>query len=283
MPARPSELITSYPRPLEAIVLKALAKDKSHRFASARELFEALALALPQAFQAGFESHVAHYLDELIGTLGAETKTRLRVARRALDEVHKGSPTAPGATDPASFTSLRALVVDAGAPATLASTTETHRTPLSSSSSELQPSTPARHGTRAALLPIAITAVVVGAIVAFIGPRWSKWNDRSSAVPPMQELAPATAHPPSIARVPVAPLPSASAPAARASADTTPATVSPRRAPASSRRSDSTPRARRTPERAKTSAVAPSPPAADLGTPPSAPPSSIRDPLQKRL
>ena len=47
--------------------MKALAKDNEQPFCHARELFDALARALPQAFQPGFESDVAEYLEELIG------------------------------------------------------------------------------------------------------------------------------------------------------------------------------------------------------------------------
>ena len=59
-PIPPSEWVENYPPALEQIVLKALNKPTRARFADARELFEALAQAVPQAFQPGFESEVAH-------------------------------------------------------------------------------------------------------------------------------------------------------------------------------------------------------------------------------
>ena len=285
-PARPSELFANYPRSLEAIVMKALAKDRHSRFASARELFDALALTLPRAFQAGFESNVAEYLEQLIGALGSESKARLRLAQRSLDGIHKGSTTAPGSADPASATSLRALVVDAGAPsAQVASASETRGTLVSSSSSGLRPPSAPRLRARARVLPLLTAALAVAAVAAFIVPRWSRWNGNHSAgrapAPAMtagRALEPPTTSPP--IAPPIAPPPSASASPERANASAAPA---PPLTSAKARPSDSVRRVRHPPARIKNSAVTKSTPTDNIATPPpSAPPSPTQDLLQKR-
>jgi hypothetical protein len=136
--SRPSELIENYPPELERIVLKALSKSSSDRFADAREFFEALAQAEPRAFHLGFESEVARYLESVLGDRSAESKARLRTAQQMIDASKE--PTAQGGeSNPASVASLRALVVDAGAPRAQELSSKTHVTLPLHGVEELQP------------------------------------------------------------------------------------------------------------------------------------------------
>jgi hypothetical protein len=160
-PIPPSEWVENYPPALEQIVLKALNKPTRARFADARELFEALAQAVPQAFQPGFESEVAHYLEELLGDRCAESKARLRVAQQVLD-VAKEPTVASSEPNPASAASLRALVVDAAAPATKASSAaQTHITLASGGVDELRPGRASRDRARLKWLLSAIVVLAV--------------------------------------------------------------------------------------------------------------------------
>jgi serine/threonine-protein kinase len=140
-PVPPSKLIEDYPPELERIVLKALSKSIGDRFSDARELFEALAQAEPGAFQPGFESEVASYLESVLGDRSAESKARLRTAQQTIDASKE--PTVRGnESNPASVASLRALVVDAGAPDAPELSAKAHVTLPSQGVEELRP--PAR-------------------------------------------------------------------------------------------------------------------------------------------
>ncbi len=62
----PSHIVPSYPRALEAVVLKATAKDQKQRFASADELFRALD-QLPSEIRASSDEDVGAYVRKLSG------------------------------------------------------------------------------------------------------------------------------------------------------------------------------------------------------------------------
>ena len=276
-PGRPTELYASYPPALEKVVLKALSKDKNERFAHARELFEALARAVPQAFQAGFETTVARYLEQLLAQRSSESRARLRMAQRVLDGLLKEASTAPSMSDPASIGSLRALVVDAGTqnlPA--ASTTETHRTQLSSSSSELRLA-PQRRWRRLKRVGPALAMLALALSAGLIVLRLPLWKNDHGRVPgPASAPIAAPALEPAIASLPPAPVPSAStAPVepARAAAPepTTPKNL--RSSPARLRR--------RLPARGQSAASALPAPSATT-TPNVGAADAFRDPLEKR-
>jgi serine/threonine protein kinase len=83
--APPSTFVEGYPLELERIVLKALARDPTERFATAAEM--ALAIELFAADSGGLAStgEVAAYLQELLGVRGAKRRETLRKALQDID------------------------------------------------------------------------------------------------------------------------------------------------------------------------------------------------------
>jgi serine/threonine protein kinase len=92
----PSQIVPSYPRALEAIVLKATAKDKQQRFASADELFRALD-QLPAEIRASSDEDVGAYVRHLAGAELEERRKQLRLAlERSGEERSVRTLTLPG-------------------------------------------------------------------------------------------------------------------------------------------------------------------------------------------
>ncbi len=83
--APPSSFLADYPSELEAVVLKALAKDPEQRFVSAHEMLSALQHALPSALAAGFETDVAEFLKGMFGAQSLERRAAIRNAQQELD------------------------------------------------------------------------------------------------------------------------------------------------------------------------------------------------------
>jgi hypothetical protein len=81
-PRPPSELVPSYPRALEAVVLRALEKEPEARWRTAQDLLAALTAAVPEAFQEGFEARVAECMSEVFGARGVERLEALSEAQR---------------------------------------------------------------------------------------------------------------------------------------------------------------------------------------------------------
>jgi serine/threonine-protein kinase len=84
-PARPSELVPLYPKALEDVVMKALARDRNNRFESAHEMMLALEQALPQEVQANSERNTEVFLRRLFAKRIAERKDALKNALLAAD------------------------------------------------------------------------------------------------------------------------------------------------------------------------------------------------------
>jgi len=105
-PAPPSTLVADYPAELEAVVLKALAKNPDQRFSSANELLTALEKAMPRPLEASFQVQVAEYLAQLLGTRATARRTALRTAQERADRQRGGvsSSTSQG--------TLRAIAID---------------------------------------------------------------------------------------------------------------------------------------------------------------------------
>ena len=275
-PARPSELVLGYPPELETVVLKALSKDKNDRFAHARELLEALARAVPQAFQAGFETTVAAYLEQLLAERSSESRARLRRAQRALDGLPKEATTASSASDPSSVGSLRALVVDAtiqDPPAAAAA--ETHRTELSSSSSSsaLRPVPQRRWRWQKQVRP-ALLMLAVALSAGLIARRLPLWENPHAQVPapasaaiaapaPRSAIAPPPTPPANASTAPVEPARAVPEPRA-ANSRSNPARLRPRLPPRSQSAASALPVASNTPAPNASAAV------------------GFRDPLEKR-
>jgi tRNA A-37 threonylcarbamoyl transferase component Bud32 len=269
-PKRPSELVEAYPPLLEPIVLKALNKEADCRFADARELFEALAQAVPEAFQPGFESEVASFLEQVVGDRGAESKARLRVAQQALDAAGKESTAVSAEPDLASIASLRALVVEAGEPTAQArSAGKTHTTLASQGLDELRPRRYTRDPGRFKLL---LSAIAVLALVGSLAVRSSLRNgSESAAQAPAPAATVAEARKPALA--PMMSVPSARPPSAVPAASVVEAS-----------NEKSANKVRRTVPRSRVHALARPPPVATAARPSATTiaPSATRDPLANR-
>jgi serine/threonine-protein kinase len=82
-PAYPSALAPTYPRALEAVVMKALARDRDERFASAQEMVLALEQALPATVTANAEKNTEAFLRKLFAKRIAERHEALQAALKA--------------------------------------------------------------------------------------------------------------------------------------------------------------------------------------------------------
>lgn len=87
-PVRPTEIDPKYPRELESVVLKALAKNKEERWGSARDFLSALQLAVPEAFAPGMDHEVVEYLHTL---LCDRMLKRRRLIQRAEERLESSS------------------------------------------------------------------------------------------------------------------------------------------------------------------------------------------------
>lgn len=76
----PSAFVEDYPEGLEAVVLKALAKNRDDRYSSAAELLEALESAVPNAFGPNGDRYTVEYLQELLKPRMEERRSTLRMA-----------------------------------------------------------------------------------------------------------------------------------------------------------------------------------------------------------
>lgn len=105
-PTPPSAFLPDYPAELEAVVLKALAKNPDQRFSSANEMLTALERAMPGPLEASFEVQVAEYLKQLFGSRTTERRTALRVAQERVDQLRAES------SSQISLGTLRAIAID---------------------------------------------------------------------------------------------------------------------------------------------------------------------------
>ena len=81
----PSEVVPGYPRALEQVVLKALVRDRKERFASAREMMEALEAALPAADRVTGERETEPLLRRFFESRIAERAMAMNAAFRHAD------------------------------------------------------------------------------------------------------------------------------------------------------------------------------------------------------
>jgi serine/threonine protein kinase len=105
-PTPPSAFLPDYPADLEGVVLKALAKNPEHRFATANDMLTALEAAMPGPLEASFDVQVAEYLQWLFGARAAERRTALRVAQERVDQQRAESASS------ISVGTLRAIAID---------------------------------------------------------------------------------------------------------------------------------------------------------------------------
>jgi eukaryotic-like serine/threonine-protein kinase len=98
---RLSTLLAGFPKELEVVLDKALARDPARRWASADEMLVALQQAVPEAFVPGIQPKLRLYLDQLLGERARERKAALRLAQENVDR-----------SKAQSCGSLRALTLD---------------------------------------------------------------------------------------------------------------------------------------------------------------------------
>ena len=108
-PLRPSRLVPNYSRTLEAVVMKALEKERSRRWPSAEEMRLALQRGVPQAFELGFENQLRVFMSDTVGERATRKREALRRAELVVDA--GGSDEGSGASS-ISATSLRAIAID---------------------------------------------------------------------------------------------------------------------------------------------------------------------------
>ena len=80
----PSKVVPSYPAELEAVIMKALEKDRDKRFASANEVLKALD-KLPEELRATTDHDVGVFVQNLLGTRREEKKRALTEALERAD------------------------------------------------------------------------------------------------------------------------------------------------------------------------------------------------------
>jgi serine/threonine protein kinase len=86
----PSKLNRHYPLSLEAVVMKALAKNPDERFASAHELQRALDMALPASQRLTTDAEVGAFMHNLLSERLEQRKAVLKTALRLADERAQG-------------------------------------------------------------------------------------------------------------------------------------------------------------------------------------------------
>ena len=82
----PSKFVPNYPASLEAVLLKALAKDKHQRFASASEFLRALDQCLPAAERANTDEDVGAFILKLFSNKREESRAALAEALALADK-----------------------------------------------------------------------------------------------------------------------------------------------------------------------------------------------------
>jgi serine/threonine protein kinase len=82
----PSRVVANYPPSLEAVVLKALAKNANNRYATASELQRALYLCLPPAERLNTDEDIGAFIRELFGKRREESRTALADALELADK-----------------------------------------------------------------------------------------------------------------------------------------------------------------------------------------------------
>lgn len=109
---RPSLVLPTYSRTLEAVVLKALEKERERRWPSAEEMRLALERGVPQAFGLGFEPQLRRFMADLAEVRALRKREALRRAEAAADKYGAHGPSVPDSIPAPSVGSLRAILID---------------------------------------------------------------------------------------------------------------------------------------------------------------------------
>ncbi|MCA9593280.1 MAG: serine/threonine protein kinase [Myxococcales bacterium] len=125
-----------YPKPLEAVVMRALERDPDKRFQTAAELEAALDRVFPPTVPRVRTEDVGKFVTAMLGERGEERRTALRDAIRQADERAASGETLSSPTASRAMGELGTTVGTAppGSPAALALSSGIGHTPLSTSS-----------------------------------------------------------------------------------------------------------------------------------------------------
>ncbi|MGE0325203.1 MAG: protein kinase [Polyangiaceae bacterium] len=184
----PGRIVEDYPVELEAIVMRALAREPNERFQTAHELLSALERAAPEWLEGSFEVSVAGYMRALLGDQAALRRAELKRAQADLD---RELPEPTLSSSSGSYSSLRAITLDPVPGATAEpSDGESESGSLKSggallSAQALAPTKPSGRRGRAVFALLG-TCVVVAALAWFWGRSASREDEPVSAavVPP---------------------------------------------------------------------------------------------------
>lgn len=134
-----------YPKPLEAVVMKALERDVEKRYQTAADLEGALDRVFPPTVPRVRTEDVGKFITSLLGARGEERRNALREAIRQADERAAGGeePSAPGRIGGELGTQVGPP--PPGSPAALALRSHPTLTPLSTSGGLARPPLPSAH------------------------------------------------------------------------------------------------------------------------------------------
>ena len=202
---RPSLVRSGYSRTLEAVVMRALEKDRDARWSSAEEMRLALQRAVPQAFGLGFESQLRTFMTDMVGERAARKREALRRAELAADAQIKDG-VAPALSSAQSASSLRAISIDRQEPEAVQVVSEVSQSPAFQSFREApRVPPPARRRWLVPAAALGFASVVALAMLIF---GKSEGTNHSASAPSsgMAELPRASAHPlPRASAVPAQP------------------------------------------------------------------------------
>jgi serine/threonine-protein kinase len=105
----PRKFLPDYPAGLEAVLLKALAKDASDRYATASEFLRALDQALPVAERANTEEDVSTFLTKLLGAKREEGRIALNEALQRADQLGPSRAAASSLVSPTAQSSVSSV------------------------------------------------------------------------------------------------------------------------------------------------------------------------------
>jgi serine/threonine-protein kinase len=112
-PYLPSDLVSGYPKGLEGVVMKALARDRDKRFDSANEMMLALQQSLPASLSANSEKNTEIFLNRLFAKRIAERSEALQASLIAAEAGDRSAGQSAG-KDLRSQSTMRAVSVETG-------------------------------------------------------------------------------------------------------------------------------------------------------------------------
>jgi len=183
-PALPSSIVPAYPPLLEAVTMKALARDKAERYGTAHEMMLALEAAVPRTSAERAETELQAFMEQIFAERLRDRTMALEASLQAADAGLAIASARPRPHLPVSQSTMRAVSVE-NAPAIFASETPS-----------AEPSTPAATPRARKVAPLAI-ALVAGLLLAAVAYRVRNEHVSATARSPLVELRAAASPRPS--------------------------------------------------------------------------------------